>query len=109
MRQVAKWGVMVWVALLSPSGLWAQGTRIDTILITVDDPFTQKQAAGSFFFRTMNSLHVTTHEPVIRRQLLLSVGGLVRAPLVPALWLLCLNLRCCLLLLYPLLGYGQSL
>lgn len=55
---------------------WPPGdpVLIDTVLIQRQDVFSEEDAAGSFIFRTMNSLHVVTRPFVIRRELLLGSG-----------------------------------
>jgi hypothetical protein len=59
--------------LLAPRAGLAQGVRIDTVLITVGDPFPAEEAQ-SFLPRGMNALHVETKPRVIRRELLLGAG-----------------------------------
>ena len=67
------------LAVLSPAqvdGQTATGSQpvIDTIVVVRNDVFNPEQAQSSAFFRVMNKLHITTHEWVIRKELLFRQG-----------------------------------
>lgn len=47
---------------------------VDTIIIVRHNVFTSEEAQANFAFRLMNSLHITTHDYVIRREMLLRRG-----------------------------------
>ena len=55
------------------AALTAQSARIDTVIVTVAEPFPPERASG-FLPRTMNALHITTRVRVIRRTVLLRAG-----------------------------------
>jgi hypothetical protein len=71
--------VTVGFGLCLPAGLQAQSDRntapvIDTVVIARHNIFTPQEARSSKLFRTMNSLHITTQEWVIRNDLLFRQG-----------------------------------
>jgi hypothetical protein len=65
------WATLLWL----PAELSGQAEPvIDTVVIVRDNVFTAQQAQSSKIFRVMNTLHITTHRPVIENELLFEVG-----------------------------------
>ncbi len=63
------------IALLmsESSSAHAQAAQVDTVIVTVSDPFPPEEATG-FLPRAMNSLHVMTRPHIVRREVLLRPG-----------------------------------
>jgi hypothetical protein len=72
-HRLAAAGLSSLLAASVPQAGLAQDARIDTVIITVGDPFPAEQAQ-SFLPRAMNALHLETKPRVIRRELLLREG-----------------------------------
>jgi len=78
-KRIAALGFVAWAVFWSPSAPLCQQppvTRpvIDTIVIERNNVFSREEARSSVVFRVMNSLHVTTHPLVIRKELLFKQG-----------------------------------
>jgi hypothetical protein len=58
----------------SASASDAPAAILDTIIIDNRDIFDEDQAKGNFLFRLANTLHITTHPYVIRREVLFKQG-----------------------------------
>jgi hypothetical protein len=64
---------LILVAVSTPVSARAQSARLDTVIVTVGDPFPPEQASG-FLARGMNAFHIPTRVRVVQRELLLRAG-----------------------------------
>lgn len=78
-KRTAILGFVAWAGIWSPTALFCQAPAvpnpvIDTIVVERNNVFSPDEARSSVVFRVMNSLHVTTHPSVIRKELLFEQG-----------------------------------
>ena len=74
MRTLTRTLPVLAVAALTSSVAAQTPPVIDTIIVDINNVFTQEEAAGSWLYRSMNSLHIQTRPFTIRRELSFVAG-----------------------------------